>query len=106
MLVVGVLLVKLFDPNRQCLGDLGLVAVAEFAADAIAGAVFVFLQKIEQLRDRLAVDFGSLDWWPALGGDAPDSAMVVVAVRVSQRKLHMPNQRVIPVDNVQRPIGP
>ena len=43
------------------------------------------------LRDRLV-----------LVRDPPDAAVLVVTVRVANRVLHMPDERVVPVDNVQR----
>ena len=76
----------------------------EFAADAVAGAVLVALQQPDELRRRGAGDLGRLEQRPGLVPYPPDTAVVVIAALVPERVLHVADQRVEPVDDVERAV--
>jgi hypothetical protein len=71
----------------------------------MAHAVGGVLQVFEQRGDRLAVDGDGLLQLAARGGDAIDAAVFVVAVRVAHVVLHVADDDVVPVGEVERAIG-
>ena len=77
---------------------------AEFATGAIAGSVFGLLEVLEELGHGGAGDLGGLDE-RALGvGDAVDASAFTVAIRVTRVVLHVADERVVPVDEVERAV--
>src|SRR5438093_1220697 len=60
----------------------------------------------KQLGDRLAGDRGRLRQRPALVADAVDAAVLAVAAGVAQVVLHVADDRVVPVQEVDRPVRP
>ncbi len=57
------------------------------------------------LGDRRAVDLRRRQQRPALRRDAPDAATRLVAARIANRVLHVADERVEPVDHVERAVG-
>ena len=105
VLVGRVLRVELRDPRLDRGEHLGGRTGAQFAAGAVAGAVFGLLEVGEQFGDGGAGDLGGLDQRPPGVGDAVDATVLMVAVRVARVVLHVPDQRVVPIEEVQRAIG-
>ncbi len=86
-------------------GDHGLrVAAAQFNPRAVAHAVDGMLQVLQQRLDRLAVDLDRLLQRPALHREAKDSAVLVVAVGIANVVLHVTDDGVVPVRNIQRAV--
>ena len=59
---------------------------------------------IQQIRRLGADEIRALHERPALGRDAPDAAVNVVAARVAEIDLAVLDDRVVPVGNVDRPV--
>ena len=57
------------------------------------------------LGDRRAVDLRRRQQRPALRRDAPDAATRLVAARIANRVLHVTDERIEPVDHVERAVG-
>ena len=106
MVLIGrVLRVELRDPRLDRGEHLGGRTGTQLAAGAVAGAVFGLLEVREQFGDGGAGDLGGLDQRPPGVGDAVDAAVLMVAVRVARVVLHVPDQRVVPIEEVERTIG-
>jgi hypothetical protein len=84
--------------------DLVERAAAEFAAAAVAGAVFREFEVIEESDDGSAVDFCWFEERAGRVGDAVDAAVDVVAERVAGVVLHVTDEDIVPVDQVERAI--
>ena len=82
------------------------VARRQLDLGAVADAVLGLLEQVEQLLDRLAGDLGGLQERPALVGDPVDPAVDPVAARVAEVVLHVADDRVLPVDEPDRAVGP
>jgi len=85
--------------------DFGSVAGAEFAAGAVAGAVFGEGEVFEEGGEGGLVDFGGFDEEAVGVGDAVDAAVFVVAEGIAGAVLHVADEDVVPVDEVEGAIG-
>ena len=63
-------------------------------------------KQIEQRLDAETFEIPPLDRRAALRGDAPDAAVRVVAARVAEIDLAVLDDRVVPVGDVDRAVGP
>ena len=81
-------------------------AAAQLGLDPVAHAVFRLLEQVEQPLDRLAGDLHRLEQRPALVGDPVDAAVGPVAAGVAEVVLHVADDRVLPLEEVDRPVGP
>ncbi len=106
VLVVVVGRIELPDPCPQRRQDFFASPLAQRASRPVARAVLVRLQQLELRLDGLAVDLRPFEQRPALGGDAPHSTVRLVAPGVPYRVLHVPDERVEPVHDVERAVGP
>ena len=70
----------------------------------LADVVLRLLEQVEQRGDRLAVDLGGLSSGRPSIRDAVDAAVLVVAVGVAQVVLHVADDRVVPVGEVDRAV--
>ena len=102
--VGGVLGVELGDPGLDGRKHFGRRVAAEFAAGTVSGAVFGLLEVLEEFGHGGAVDLGGLQERTLGVGDAVDAAVLVVAVRIAGVMLHVPDQRVVPVEEVERAV--
>ena len=93
--------VELLHPFFRGGDDFGGGALAEFDAGAMAHAVGGMFQVFEQGGDGLAVDGDGLLQLAAFGGHAVDAAVFVVAVGVADVVLHVADDDVVPVGNVE-----
>ena len=93
------------NPFAECGGDFIGIAATQLAACAIAAAVFVQLQVFQQHGNRRACDVRGLHQRAAGIGDAIHSAVHVVAVRVARIVLHVANENVLPIDDIERAVG-
>ena len=105
VLIFGIILVEAGDPGLHAGDDFRGVVFAELDLGEVADLVFAALEQFEQRGDRLAVDLGLPREWAALGGDAVDAAVLVVAVCVAEMALEVADERVVPVHDVERAIG-
>ena len=106
MLVLGVARIEPLHPALDRGQDLFRRPIAQSEPRLVARAILVGLQQVELLPDRGAVDHRGIEQGPALRGDAPHAAAGDVAAGIPQRVLHVPDERVEPVDDVERAVGP
>ena len=106
VLVAGIGGIEAFDPFFEGGHDRGRRARTQRKPGLVPGAIFVSLQQLELSLDRLALDPRPLVQGPALRRDAPDAAVDRIAPRVPQRVLHVSDQRIEPVGDVERPVEP
>ncbi len=106
MLVVVLLRVERPDPCGQGGRDRRGAPPLEDAAGVVPGPVLGGLQRVEQGGRRGVGEPGPLDEGPSPGGDAPDPAAGVVAPRVAEVDLAVLDDRVVPVGDVDRAVGP
>lgn len=81
--------------------DFGGISGAEFAAGAVAGAVFGEGEVFEEGGDWGVVDLGGLDEGAFRVGDAVNAAVEVVAEGIACAVLHVPDEDVVPIDEVE-----
>ena len=81
------------------------VARAQLDLGAIADAVLRLLQEVQQLWNRCAGDRRGLEKGPARIRDAIDAAVQVIARGVAEVVLHVPDDRVVPVGEVEGSVG-
>ena len=105
MPVVGVVFVEARHPLVDGRHHLALGVLPQLAAGPVAGPVLVDLEQFEQLRHARAGDVRLVDQRPLLVDDPPDPPVLDVAVRVAERVLHVADQRVVPVDDVEGAVG-
>ena len=79
---------------------------AQLDAGAVADAVLRLLQDSSSLLDRLAGDLGRLQERPALVGDAVDAAVGRGRGWVAEVVLHVADDRVLPVEEVDGAVRP
>ena len=103
--VVGILLVERLHPFLNRGQHLVRWMASQFATGAVTKAVFVLLQILQQLLDGSASHFGSLDERTRRIGNAIDTAVIVVAIRVAGAVLHMADERIVPIDQIQGTVG-
>ena len=96
--------IKAIEPVTQRGQDLVPRAFPQFPADAVTGAILVALEQTDQRRGRGVGDLRRVEQGLAGVPHAPDAAMVVVAPLVAQRVLHVADQGVEPVDQVERAV--
>ena len=77
---------------------------AEFAAGAVAAAILGQLQVLQQFGNARAGDLRGFHQRTRRIRDAVDAAVFVVAVRVTRVVLHVADQRVVPVNEVERTV--
>ena len=97
--------IELLDPLLGGGDDFLGVALAEFDARAMANAIDGRFQILEQSGDRLAVDGDRLLQRAADGRHAIDAAVRVVAIGIAHVVLHVADDDVVPVAEIQRAIG-
>src|SRR5262249_1678954 len=97
----GEFLDPLFDRGDHVVA----LAAAQFDLGAVADAVLLRLQRVEQLLDRLAVDLRRLGRLVADVGDLVDAAVDAVAVGVPEIVLEVGDQWVLPVGEVDGAVG-
>ena len=102
--VVGVGLVERRGPLPGGGDDLGGIVLAQLDLGEFAHAVLVLLQEFKQRGDGLAVDFLRLEQRAAFVSDAVDAAVFVVTVRVADVMLHVADDVVGPIAEVERPV--
>ena len=78
---------------------------SEFDTGAVTGPVFGLLQQIEEFIDGLPRDFGGLQQRPAFVVYPIDPAMRGISVRITEVVLHVSDDRVDPVQKIDRAIG-
>src|SRR5438046_8332414 len=94
--------VELRHPFFHRGNDFSRAVHAQFDFRAGARVVFRFPEPVEEILDGLAVDAGRLEQRPALVSDPVNAPVRVVAVRVANVVLHMSDELVGPVQEVDR----
>ena len=79
--------------------------LAQFAAAAVAAAVFGEFEVFQQGFHGGSIDFRRLHQIAARIRDAVDAPVDVVAERIAGVVLHVPDEDVVPVDDIQRAVG-
>jgi hypothetical protein len=102
--VIGVGFVEACGPFGDGWEDLVERAAAEFPAAAVAGAVFREFEVIEESGDGSAFDLSWLEERAGRVGDAVDAAVDVVAEGVAGIVLHVTDEDIVPVDDVERAV--
>ena len=103
-IVEGILAVELRGPGLHGRDDLRGRTTAQLATRAVAGAVLGRLQVLEQLRQAGTGYFRRRHQRARRVGHPVNAAMVVVALRIAGVVLHVPDEGVVPVEEVQRAI--
>ena len=106
--VVGVLdlvRVELLGPLLDGGDDLGRVVLVQLDLGALADVVFVLGEERDEVLDGLAVDLLRREERAAGVGQAVETAVLVVAVRVTQVVLEVADEHLRPVHDVERTIG-
>jgi hypothetical protein len=85
---------------------LDAVALPELDLGQFADVLLGFLQQIQQRGDRLPMDLRGLQQLAAFVGDAVDAAVLLVAIRIAQMMLHVADERLVPVREIERAVGP
>ena len=106
VLIIGVRGVERGDPSLGGGDHGGGVVFAELDFGEVADLVFGALEQIKQRRNRLAVDDGRGGKRTAFVGEAIDAPVDVVAVGIAEMALEVTDQGIVPVDHVDRAIGP
>ncbi len=105
VLVFGIGLVKTGEVLLRRGGDGGARVLGDLDLGALTRAVLPDLENVKQLVQGLAMDAHRLKQRPALVGQLVDAAVAVVAVRVAQVVLHVPDDGVGPVAEVEGAVG-
>ncbi len=105
VLVGGVAGIQAGGPLVDRLDDLGGIVLAELDLGPGAHIVLGRLEQLEQGRHRRSVDPGRRQQRPALVGHAVDAPVLVVAVGVAEMVLHVADDGVRPVHEVERAVG-
>ncbi len=101
MLVSLVLWIQPPDPCLQRGEHFLCVAGAQLDFRAVPDAIFRLLQQIQELRNRRPRDDRRLQQRTSRSGHAEDPAMLPVTRRITQVVLHVPDHRIVPVDEVE-----
>src|SRR5260370_28424792 len=100
VLVVLVVLVQCLHPFHSCRNDLARIASAKLDPRPIANVVFRLLEQVEEALDRLAGDLDGLEQRPAGIRDAVDAPMSLVPTWIAQVMLHVSDDGILPVEEV------
>jgi hypothetical protein len=80
--------------------------LAQFDLGPLADLIFRLFQQIKQRGHGLAIDLEGLHQRAAFVGEAINPAMLVIAIGIANVVLHVADEGILPVENVQRAIGP
>lgn len=97
--------VETVDPFLQSGNDELGVTVTKFAAGAVASAGFGEGEVFEEFGEAGVVDFGGFDEWATWVSDAVDATVFVIAEGVAGAVLHVADEDVVPVAEVEGAIG-
>ena len=104
--VVGIGRVERRRPRPDGRHDVGRLPAGEFEPAAVPGGVLLGEERLLKNRgDRLSLEPHRLDERTVLGGHPVDPAVGVVAVRVAHVVLHVADDGVGPVGDVQGAVG-
>ena len=104
--VVGFFRVELSGPFFDFSIELAEGTTAKFAAGAVAGPGLWEGEVLEEFREGAVVDFGGFDEGAAWVGNAVDTTVFVIAERVAGAVLHVADENVVPVAEVEGAIWP
>ena len=104
VLMVFLVRVELTDPRAGCGDHFGGVSSAEFDPGAIAHPVLGAFEEFEQFSERLIRDEIWPHRGPALDGDPVDPSMVAIPAGISQVMLHVADDGVVPVEEIEGPV--
>ena len=103
--MVGVLGIEARQPRCDGRDHLGGRPGPQFGAGPIPRAVLIGLQDIEQRGHGSAGDLRRHDERAIFGPHPPDPAVGMVAIGVAERMLHVADERVVPVHEVEAAVG-
>ena len=104
VLVLRILGIQTGSPLTHTRDDLGRVALAQLDLGQFASLVLGLLEQVQESGDGLALDLGGLHERTPLVGNAIDAPVLVAAVRVTQMVLHVTDDRLMPIGEVNRAI--
>src|SRR5262249_14678920 len=102
MFIAGGVLVEVVGPFLHSGNYFSAVTGAQFDFGPVTNAVFRLLQQIKELLDGLPGNLGWLEQRPALIGDTVDATMGLITARVTEIVLHVTDDRVLPIEEVNR----
>src|SRR5262245_30994260 len=105
VLIVRVLLVKLRHPCVDGVDHFAGWSRAQFGSRVVASAVFWLFEQVEDFAGRLASDGSWFQQWPAVVCHAVDTAMFTVAIWIAQIVLHVADDWIVPISEVDGTVG-
>ena len=96
--------IKLFHPLLQRGHHLARITLTEFDARPLANSVGRMLEVLEQRRNRLPIDLHRLLQRTPGRRHPVDAAVLMVAVRIAHVVLHVADDHVVPVGDVERTV--
>ena len=106
VLIIGVALVERRHPAIHRGHHLFRVVLGKFNLGQLPRPVLGLLQQFEQRRNGFAVNLGLLQQRTALVSDAIDAPVLVITVGIAQVMLHVSDDRIVPVGEIDRAVGP
>ena len=104
-LVEGIVFVEFPSPVLHLFQDLIGIAAPQFTQSAITCTVFGQPQVFQEDGNGSAGHLGRFDQGPGWVSDAIDAPVVVVAVGVPSGMLHVTDQGIVPIDEVEGTVG-
>jgi hypothetical protein len=105
VLVGGIVLIERLSPLIHGGDDFIRISLAQLNLGPFANLIFRLFEQCEQIGNRCAVNLERLHERPAFVGHAINSAMLMVAIRIADVVLHVADEGVLPVDDVERAVG-
>ena len=105
VLVLRILGIQTGSPLTHTRDDLGRVALAQLDLGQFASLVLRFFEQVQESGNGLALDLGGLHERTPLVGNTIDAPVLVAAVRVTQMVLHVTDDRLMPIGEVNRAVG-
>jgi hypothetical protein len=93
-------------PAKQIPRDLRRVATKQHASRLLARPAVRRTEQFEKFRQAGARDLRRSEQRPILGRDPPDSPARLVAIRMPEAHLIVPDDRIEPVGDIKRAVGP
>ena len=103
-LIMGILLVHRVNPRFNRRQDVVRRPAAQLTASAIPRPILRLLQSLQQGWKRRPRNDRWLDQRPRRIRHSENPAMLAIPLRIARIVLHVPNQCIVPVNNVKRPV--
>ena len=97
--------IECFRPSFQSCDDFVCFSAAEFQACSVAGTVLLGHKRSQNLWNRFAFEFRGPERLFTFRSDPIDTTVLVVSVWIAHVVLHVADDGVLPVSNVQGPVA-